>query len=76
MPQVPILLLKANILTVITLLKLFLCVHKLCLSIFLLQYREIFNLMALGMKPQQQAGPERRDGTRHQIYQNKISISF
>ena len=50
----PILWLKANILTVITLLKLFLCVRKLSLSIFLLQYREIFSLMALRMKLQQQ----------------------
>lgn len=50
----PILWLKANILTVITLLKLFLCVRKLSLSIFLLEYREIFSLMALRMKLQQQ----------------------
>ena len=39
----PILLLKANIRTVITLLNLFLYVRKLSLSIFLLEYREIFN---------------------------------
>ena len=50
----PILLLKANILTVITLLKLFLCAHNLSLSIFLLEFREIFNLMALRMKLQHQ----------------------
>ena len=75
----PILLLKANILTVITLLKLFLCVRKLSLSIFLLEYREIFVLMALRTKLQQQffwegSGNRHRNSPKQNL--NKFLIAF
>ena len=75
----PILWLKANILTVITLLKLFLCVRKLSLSIFLLEYREIFDLMALRTKLQQQffwegSGNRHRNSPKQNL--NKFLIAF